>query len=1442
MSTHALNAVLGECTSLADTFRAVKKVKRSGTVAPLAPSVLSPLSVPLIEPLSFPLPPTSDEVGIIKRKREKKPVEEPESCNICCQNITKCRRKNVSCPYCRTQVCLECLERYLVTQADANCMSCKKMWSKEFLREHFTKTYINERLTEHYINVLVELEKSLFPETLIHIQREQNQKNLHQLEQRIEIMLSMVEDMRIALQFVQLAQASDRLVTNQAQARWINFNMRGGFFHVVFSSFKDDHVLVNDESVQKYMNKMITTFRTEVEKCTSLDSFVSVSNAYCALYRTQNYRMLQRGSQPQQVRRSTLLAFLTTIIELFDSFTTKAFEMAEKTRNDNNLFVPTRCGTEKCPGYLIDYKHDKSVHVGECKVCSKYQCLTCTIQLPKTSVDTHECDQDLVKTVRLIARQAKPCPNCKAMISRIAGCNQMFCTGCHTAFDWESNQVISGRIHNPHYFDYMANRAAPPAGAGQNQQTEQGQQDPQGQQGPQNAEQPGGCPANRDYVFNDSQYRDIFSHTLMNLLMHYHREVNTNTNTNTPNLTYIVLLNKYKSLIRVWNILNHHIGVDLEQPQANPVERYRRLRVSLLKGLTTEEAWRSSLKAEYRSYEVSSEKRQLLEALVMIGNQIFTEMHQQMKALVPELRALPENVTERQQFKDTLMTPLFREQFERCINETHDKCNDMIRYYNKHLRELSVFYGKHQYTKIFIASPAMLQAVPEVNKRQIYNVNWNLCSERSTPICNNELEYYVDPHTTSFLTSTQETVTDNPTLTVLEQQYIEKQKRIKALVSPILKYRNNKYITQRTVVKLLQSFTEMIENNCVVTLDQTYDHLLSQIKKNKERQTILVNLHSSTLGWIEASLHIFFFQILRVVREFFWQTYASTTSLRSVVEERFLSLIRHRPNRLYWFDCTTFVRYISWMNLKDTYAPGTTHVLSSELNYDVCYSKPQQFLSKVSRGNVWWNDPRSLKQLVEKEQQEYAESKTQPKSQEFKDKEEEEDSNETTASSSVPSTSSFTSSSTPPHTVSHFTIQEVVSRNVIDLSQHMLHTGRYHASRVLVDQHKKYTKGRLPVPVEVEELERLLTVEEKEQLKGNTRAHRVEEKQLQMQRLQQAGETYHNYKLKAFYLTNPKRVFYFNHPDMANLHPELQAIREWWVAERVLVDEVSGKEYKVKCPRWLVSLLDGNSHLFFNEARVHAGELTCSKALFYAHVFGCTINDTLVTPYEFLLLPFLLKREWTLQDLYEMNRRLIDPKHGSRESEGENVMCETVYSSMRSPELHTLISTDLVPNVLRNLRHLYASDKLCRTYPEIKEQMVRSNLSLQLRSYFAFLRGLNVEVLNVPQEMKNLLCDTKEMPREKRQVRKDTASVLMCSYLRVYDWVSRYVSGLVTTLEPTSVEMYTTRSSSGVSANAAQGHPLSSEEDESDAVSVEEACSDPEIDVPDSPNPRTVEF
>lgn len=106
--------------------------------------------------------------------------------------------------------------------------------------------------------------------------------------------------------------------------------------------------------------------------------------------------------------------------------------------------IPTRkCPCPECKGFL-----DKK---WVCQICTTHICKRCNE--PKGA--SHTCDPGAIETMKLLKADTKGCPSCGCMISKISGCSQMWCIECHTTFDWNTLQIETGVVHNPHYFDYM---------------------------------------------------------------------------------------------------------------------------------------------------------------------------------------------------------------------------------------------------------------------------------------------------------------------------------------------------------------------------------------------------------------------------------------------------------------------------------------------------------------------------------------------------------------------------------------------------------------------------------------------------------------------------------------------------------------------------------------------------------------------------------------------------------------------------------------------------------------------------------------------------------------------------------------------------------------------------------------------------------------------------
>jgi hypothetical protein len=106
-----------------------------------------------------------------------------------------------------------------------------------------------------------------------------------------------------------------------------------------------------------------------------------------------------------------------------------------------------KCPGENCRGYV-------NMRKMECELCSVKMCRECHEVLSGKGVE-HTCDPSTIETVKLLKRDTKNCPSCKALIHKIDGCDQMFCTQCHTAFSWRTGEISMGRVHNPHYYEYL---------------------------------------------------------------------------------------------------------------------------------------------------------------------------------------------------------------------------------------------------------------------------------------------------------------------------------------------------------------------------------------------------------------------------------------------------------------------------------------------------------------------------------------------------------------------------------------------------------------------------------------------------------------------------------------------------------------------------------------------------------------------------------------------------------------------------------------------------------------------------------------------------------------------------------------------------------------------------------------------------------------------------
>lgn len=138
----------------------------------------------------------------------------------------------------------------------------------------------------------------------------------------------------------------------------------------------------------------------------------------------------------------------TKIRELESQYRTLGFKRESLEINNPNVPRETRVFIKSCPS--SDCKGFLSTN-WTCGLCHNKTCRECH----EIEDEEHKCDPSNVETAKLLSADTKSCPNCGTQIFKIEGCDQMFCTQCHTPFSWRTGMIENGHIHNPHYFEWL---------------------------------------------------------------------------------------------------------------------------------------------------------------------------------------------------------------------------------------------------------------------------------------------------------------------------------------------------------------------------------------------------------------------------------------------------------------------------------------------------------------------------------------------------------------------------------------------------------------------------------------------------------------------------------------------------------------------------------------------------------------------------------------------------------------------------------------------------------------------------------------------------------------------------------------------------------------------------------------------------------------------------
>ena len=156
----------------------------------------------------------------------------------------------------------------------------------------------------------------------------------------------------------------------------------------------------------------------------------------------------KKSSFSETTKKEQKVLLKETIKKLEEDIRAVTLEILELKGNAKEIrhveiVVVKKCPSAECRGFLN--------REWACGLCNTQVCQKCHAVLG----NEHTCKPEDVATAKMLAKETKDCPACGTSIFKISGCDQMWCTQCHTAFSWKTLKIEKGVIHNPHFYEFQ---------------------------------------------------------------------------------------------------------------------------------------------------------------------------------------------------------------------------------------------------------------------------------------------------------------------------------------------------------------------------------------------------------------------------------------------------------------------------------------------------------------------------------------------------------------------------------------------------------------------------------------------------------------------------------------------------------------------------------------------------------------------------------------------------------------------------------------------------------------------------------------------------------------------------------------------------------------------------------------------------------------------------
>jgi hypothetical protein len=351
-------------------------------------------------------------------------------CAICLEPCNKSTRKDSTCLFCSAIFCRKCIQETLLHEEslEIHCPGCKAIWNRDFIDTICTLTFRTGAFKAHREKILLDSERIRLPDTQEEATQYQLAKKfINRYESKLEIVTLKLEEQTVY-----------KLLTEVNSLLRELYNFKISELNVIYN----DH-FANIE--KNHHGRYASCTMCNVAQSSLNEKYAPLRRRLMTLHRhytamsseefilAERYKKILRSEKALQMRR---------LIQFY------GIDMSGAP-HEKRAFIKA-CPVTDCRGFLSTQ--------WKCGICNIKVCKDC--HDPVVS-ELHRCEPDKVASVKMIAAETRSCPKCATVIFKFAGCDQMFCIECKTAFSWTTGAVETGHIHNPHYYDWMRKNGLP---------------------------------------------------------------------------------------------------------------------------------------------------------------------------------------------------------------------------------------------------------------------------------------------------------------------------------------------------------------------------------------------------------------------------------------------------------------------------------------------------------------------------------------------------------------------------------------------------------------------------------------------------------------------------------------------------------------------------------------------------------------------------------------------------------------------------------------------------------------------------------------------------------------------------------------------------------------------------------------------------------------------